>query len=893
MTRNAVFSFSKGVITNNYWDCVTETIRSNSSRNLLVTSQGSISYETASRVSDSICHFFKKTLGLSQAGIGLSIQDPCKLVPAMMGVLKSNNYSVILDMNYPEITLNSMVIDSRIDLIVTDNNHLDFVSTKIKKEVRIINIDDLINLEKVPEQDFHYALDDIAQVIFTSGSTGTPKGVVFTYRTFTHSVYTQLKTLEYSPDDRLLQLSSFSFSGFLASVFTALITGFTIFYHDIKNEGFSGLPIWIQKNKISILTTSPSTFRGLTETIRDDDVFPSIRMCKLSGEKREKRDLVALKKYCPNITSVRLGYGGTEFHTAASSLIPIDELLELEVLPSGLPLDEIKIFIWDESGNVLPPGEEGEIVIYGDSLAAGYINNPDLTDQKFIRDPKNPPWQYFKTGDLGKILEDGQLLHLGRLDNMVKIRGVRVELEGIEKQVLSYPGVIQVVSRVFENTKAIKKVVVYFVAEEGIEIPLSDLRKHLLETLTIHQIPNYLLQLPGFPTTPSGKVAYSELPLPSITRPSLKNSYQKPADETEKRIVAIWEDQIGITGVGVTDDFFELGGDSLIGVLIFAALEEEFAKKLPVSILLEASNIQALARIISGTAPNKLTKRILTIREEGSKPPLFFVPGLGGYPTRIRHLASKIGVETPVYALQEFFDNQGGNSPRTIESIARIFIKEIKTVRPSGPVVLIGESMGGKIVYEMAQQLVNGGEPQPLLFLLDTNNTGISLIDEFHNRRDFPYFKTLIKKHTTIIIKSDRRGRKDYIKFYSETIYEKLRRFIKRRLSRTKIKSSITTPDAIRKNEIMNHKASNAYTTKPYAGQVILVKTKRGLFTESPANGWDRFEIGKLIVEELDCYHGSILFEPAVSQLAKIIENHMIRFVDTKDSFVNENRQAH
>ena len=293
----------------------------------------------------------------------------------------------------------------------------------------------------------------------------------------------------------------------------------------------------------------------------------------------------------------------------------------------GEPLTDLKLYIWDEEGNPLPQGEEGEIVVYGDSLARGYINNPQLTRERFIPDPNNPIFQYFKTGDLGKILPDGQLLHLGRMDNMVKIKGVRIELDGIEKHILEYPGIVQVASRAIEDQNGNKKLASYFVAEKGIQVPISDLRKHLASRLPLHLLPHYLISLDKIPLTDNGKVAINQLPLPKMIRPALANDYVQPSDDLEKNLVDIWEEEIGIAGIGVTDNFFEVGGDSLIGVLLFARIEESLGRDLPVSTLLTAPTIRQQAAILRNKKPSEDFSPIIPINTTGDHHPIVLHPG--------------------------------------------------------------------------------------------------------------------------------------------------------------------------------------------------------------------------------------------------------------------------
>jgi thioesterase domain-containing protein len=509
--------------------------------------------------------------------------------------------------------------------------------------------------------------------------------------------------------------------------------------------------------------------------------------------------------------------------------------------------------------------------VLGNALVRGYINNPRLTRERFLPDPSNPGWQYFKTGDLGKLLPDGQLVHLGRIDNMVKIKGVRIELDSIENHMLAYPGIVQVASRAIEDQKGGKRLASYFVPEKGIRIPVSDLRRHLAEHLPRHLVPHYLVPLDDMPLTGNGKVARTRLPLPQLVRPELDNPFVPPSDDLERQLVEIWEEEIGISGIGVTDDFFDVGGDSLIGVLVFVHIEKTLGRSLPVSALLTAATIRRQAGLIRSHVAARVISPLIPVNRGGQRPPLFFIPGKGGNPTRIRQLAKLLDSQTPVYGLQESTKLQQDQVRRSIESIASFYLDEIRKVYPSGPYILVGESMGGKIAYEMGVQMLKLGLAPPVLAMLDTYN----LPKSSNRRHRASYYKMLLKKHATILWKSNWKGRLDYLRFYAGLGLQKMKALADRRRRDLGPADSSALPDRLRKMEERNRKIAGAYEVPPYPGRVILFKALRGPNAEVPSNGWDRVKLGGLVIHPLDCYHGSILFEPAISQLAGIIQSYI------------------
>ena len=871
--------FSREELLKDYWGCVGHALEKNKDKDFIVTKTGSLTFVQANNHANVIFKAIQQVSNEFGYGVGLFLKDPIKIIPGLVGIMKSRNYCIPLDVNFPAETLQSMIDIADIKVILTDDHHYAKISTIIETSLKLINIDQLNYLEIVPNPKVEYLPEDIVQILFTSGSTGTPKGAVEDYRYLLRSAGLKFTSQGVEAKDRLIHLSTFTFSGTHTSVFAALLGGFTNYYYDIKEDGLAGLPGWMHKMKITRFQSTPTVFRSFVSVLGPTDTFPEIRKLTLGGEKRFPKDIEAIKTHFPNVKDLRLGFASTETQSVTAKSYPIDYDFGQENLPSGKVLGDIKLYIWDAEGKSLPDGEEGEIVVHGDSLARGYINNAELTNERFIPDPDQPGWQYFKTGDLGKLLPSGELVHLGRIDNMVKIKGVRIELSSIENHMLSYPGIIQVATKAFEDGNGNGRLAAYFVSEQGIKVPASDLRKFLAERLPRHLLPHYLISLEEIPLTQNGKVAFTMLPRPEMSRPELPNPYVPPENDLERKLVKIWEELIGVEGIGVTDDFFDLGGDSLVGVMVFAKIEEVLGRNLPVSILLTASSIRKQVKLIENRQVDQTFDPVIPVRTQGDRPPLFFVPGKAGYPTRIRHLAGKIDPGTPVYALQYLVrDSETGF--RSIESIASYYLNAIKKIVPHGPYHFVGESMGGKIALEIARQLDKMGEKTIILALLDTYNSTESIPKVYIEKdKKLPYYWLLMRKHIFILWHSDWRGKLDYLRFYRKTGGAKIRELIFEPDNKKKVTRSSVLPEEMQQMEAANKIANNKYQAKPYPGRVILFKALRNANTKEESNGWSDVPLGELKIHPLDCYHGSILFDPAVSHLADILQDYIGEYV--------------
>lgn len=877
--------FSKKDLLDDFWLHYGQIIEKFSDKTFIKSQYGELTYGEVNRTANVVSSVLGSHFQSERFGVGLFLKDPLKIIPCMFGVMKSGLYFIPLDVGFPEATLKQMFDLSDIRYVLTDDPQESLAKSLINSSIKMINLDQLDTTQILPDPEVPYLPDDHIQILFTSGSTGTPKGAIEDYRYLVRAIILKLSRDVYTQNDNTLQLSTFTYSAPHTHTFSMLFAGGTLYYHNLKDEGLLALPDVIRRENITIFSATPTVFRSFVGIVAPGDTFPKVRTIRFGGEKKLQTDLEAARRLFPSAESVDLGFASTETQMVSTTTYSLDHPFDQGPITAGYPYEDVKVFIWDENGQSVPEGEEGEIVVYGEELVRGYINNPELTQKHFIPDPENPLGQYFKTGDLGKLLPDGQLLHLGRIDSMVKIKGVRIELETLENLILRYPGINQVASRAIDDDRGGKKLVSYFVADEGLEIPVSDLRKHLAERLPAQQLPHYLMQLEAIPMTRSGKVALMQLPLPKMIRPNLPYPFKTPANELEETLLGVWEEQLGVTGIGVTDDFFDLGGDSLLGVVLVVAIEEKLGTQLPVTVLLQAATIRDQANMIRNKETDQAFSTLIPIHPEGSLPPLFFVPGKGGYPTRIRHLSKALDPEIPVYAMQDLMGkSDAATGTREVKSTAALYLSEIRRVAPKGPYVLVGESLGGKICYEIAQQLNTAGEELPLIFMLDTYNFDPSKIGEQVEEGSLAYYKMILGKHLSIWFKADWKGKKEYVRFYRETLGKELRRISSKDKpgERKTVLGDQTSalPENVRQMERQYLDADRDYVPGPYPGKVILVKAIRGPYNLERTNGWDRVDVGKLIVHQLDSYHGSILFEPAVTQLAEIIQKYI------RESFV-------
>lgn len=402
----------------------------------------------------------------------------------------------------------------------------------------------------------------------------------------------------------------------------------------------------------------------------------------------------------------------------------VENCLNQNTIPIGKPISNTQIYILDGCKNLLPIGITGELYVGGDGVSSGYLNQPELTKEKFIQNPfqnnleKNRATVLFKTGDLARWLPDGNIEFVGRVDHQVKIRGFRIELGEIETVLTQHSEVREAVVIAKDEGFDDKRLVCYVVPEQE-QLSASKLRSFLQERLPHYMLPSAFVFLDTIPLTPNGKVDRKALPIPSISAKT-DGSFAPPTEEIELKLTEIWSEILGIHPVGIKDNFFELGGHSLLAASLFAQIKNNLHISLPLSILFTAPTIEQLASVIRQSDWTAPWHSLVPIQTEGERPPLFCVHG-GGFNVLIyRELALNLGKNQPVYGLQAKGMDGKSTPHSTIEDMAADYVKYIREIQPEGPYFLAGLSNGGRIALEIAQQLHKQSQEIALLAMFDT-----------------------------------------------------------------------------------------------------------------------------------------------------------------------------
>jgi thioesterase domain-containing protein/acyl carrier protein len=417
------------------------------------------------------------------------------------------------------------------------------------------------------------------------------------------------------------------------------------------------------------------------------------------------------------------GYGPTENTTFTTCHAIDSDAAFTNGIPIGKPIHHTTVHVLDEQLRPVTIGEAGELYTGGNGVAIGYWNRDDLTHERFVDDPFSGRTnaKLYRTGDLVRWTPQGHIEFIGRADGQVKVRGFRIELGEIENALNDHPDVKDRVVIVRSDGNGEKQLVCYVVPRKTIGADdrgavIEAVRGHLRDNLPEYMVPTTYVVLDAFPLNPNGKVDKHALPAPSHDQRASRNAAVAPRNRMERDLTTIWSEVLELPEVGVHDNFFDLGGHSLIGIQLLARIEERYGAKLPLKTLFRFPTVAELAAALGSDSPDHQWTNLSAIRPEGRDVPLFCVHGDEANHFIPRYLEK----DRPFYGF--FHQGEDGRPLRytSVEEIAAHFITEMREARPHGPYLLCGYSFGGMVAYEMARQLRKAGEEVPFLGLFDT-----------------------------------------------------------------------------------------------------------------------------------------------------------------------------
>jgi amino acid adenylation domain-containing protein len=527
------------------------------------------------------------------------------MLVGMLGVLKAGGAYVPLDPAYPADRLAFMIEDAGLSLVLTQER---LISEIPLARAALLCLDkDWAAISKESGENLASKVvpTNLAYVIYTSGSTGNPKGVMIEHRSLVNFTVTAAQAYEIGPDDRVLQFASLSFDLSVEEIYPALTNGATIVLRtDEMISSARDFMHYCQEWRTTILDLPTAYWHELTDALNNIDLkLPAtVRLVIIGGEKAAFDRVAAWHTRVGEGVRLVNTYGPTETTVAVTTcdLRAADRELRLNTVPIGRPLANTTAYLLDESLRPVPIGAPGELYIGGPGVARGYVNRPELTSEKFIPDPfsGNREARLYKTGDLVRYRPDGNIEFLGRVDNQIKIRGFRVELEEIELALRSQPGVSDCVVVLHEESDGDKRLFAYVVLSARAELTSGDLKSYLRTKLPSYMVPAWFELINALPLLPSGKINRNALPAPRFTRTEPDESFVAPRTPIERLLAVEWCDVLKLERIGIHDNFFELGGHSLLAAKVVSRVRGSLEIEFGMVDLFQAPTIAGLAALL-------------------------------------------------------------------------------------------------------------------------------------------------------------------------------------------------------------------------------------------------------------------------------------------------------
>ncbi|SMC96263.1 non-ribosomal peptide synthetase [Pedobacter africanus] len=827
---------------------INEAAKKYAAKSALLFKNQTLSYQQLNQRSNQLAHY------LIESGIkpghftALSLDRTPDMIVVLLAIIKAGSAYLPIDINYPKERISQILLNARPELLIVQKDRAEnYVGFEGK-----LYIDDVIEASKTyPDTEPKLIIPDNnpVYVLHTSGSTGKPKGVCMANDALVNLLQWQAKCSIAGVGSKTLQFSPLPFDVSFQEIFSTLLTGgyLSLISDEVRLDPRSLLE-HLKSTGINRIFLPFVALQSLTESAAATGTYPdALKEVMTAGEQLKiTPQIVSFFKKIKGCVLFNQ-YGPTEAHVVTQLELTGDPEQWPNLPPIGKPIDNTQILILNKQLKEEPAGVVGELCIAGTCLAEGYVNLPELTNEKFITlEQKNfPGLRLYRTGDLARYQPDGNIEFLGREDNQVKIRGFRIELGEIEAYLNKEPEIKQAVVTVQKdqsgNTRLIANLTAHqlgSLSQENIEQWKDNLRSNLPE----YMIPFEFVLLKEFPLTATGKI--DRKAIPKLSHFSDQQTKVLKVAKTPQEIILakIWSDALGISNISIDSDFFEIGGHSLIAVKVMVAIEAETGKRLPLAALFENPSIEKLAKLLNADEEGISWDSLVPIKTSGGKPPLYIVHGWGLNVLGFRNLANVADPEQPVYGLQAKGLNGSDVLFHTTEETAAHYVNEIMLHNPSGPYFLSGYSSGGVVAFEMARQLKELGKEVAFLAFFDSFVTINDYCELKKKGKILQMVSYFIKKqivNSKFFIRHPKAFIIDKFNFTAGTLYNIY--------ARLKPKKKINKDDpeyAIRQLAESHDRSLKNYHFKPYDGHAYLFKSndpETTYFNNYESNGWGPF----------------------------------------------------
>jgi amino acid adenylation domain-containing protein len=814
----------------------------------LQSDSASITYADLERQATRLARRIVEKCGFSTAPVGIFMERSPDAIVAILAVLKSGAPYLPIDPSYPARRNRMLIEDAQPSCILcarTEAGALRSLTT-----VDLVFPDET-GSEQTPLPRIDAAA--LAYLISTSGSTGRPKAVMVTHENLRQSTFSRCRYYA-RPPERLLLLPSLSFDSSVASIFWTLAEGRTLVLPATGEEKDpEAICRLTQSHGITTLLCVPSLYREILAA--NPAALASLSTVIVAGEACPPSLVDAHYGALPHCALYN-EYGPTEATVwCSAALLTPDEAVTI-----GKAIPNYQVHVLSEEQRLLPVGIPGELYIAGEGVAKGYLRNETLTAERFplVELPNGRRERMYRTGDRARRLHNGSMVFLGRLDDQVKIRGFRVELGEVETALGALPGVQEAVAQVIETAQG-GETAARLVGYLRLSVPSSrdakQLKQELAGHLPPHALPAQFVFLDSIPRLPNGKVDRRALPEPA---PEERDpaSLLEPRNATESGLLEIWKDVLGLQTLSVDDNFFDLGGTSILAIRLFSRIKSVFHCSIPVGNLIQYPSIQELATLLGPASKHDSFKYLVQLKQGSQEATQVFMVHSGGLQVLFyRDLARHIDGKFSLYGIQPVGHDGTEDPLDSIEAMSDRYLGEIRRIQPHGPYLLLGHCFGVAVAIEISKRLQDEGEAVPLLIAFD----GEAPLPPGYVPPPPP---SLWKLEVT-----------------PREAYRELRSSLRARLQARKDRLALKSGDSDRVSDVRIRRTGKAvadafqrYRCAPYRQRILAfhcLDSER--YPNHSRKDWMRAAPNMEMIE-MNCLHENLLVEPNVQEVARIIE---------------------
>ncbi|MDF5731946.1 MAG: amino acid adenylation domain-containing protein, partial [Rhizonema sp. PD38] len=664
-----------------------------------------LTYQELNTQANQLAHYLRNLGVKPDTLVGICIERSLEMIVGLLGVLKAGGAYVPLDPAYPAERLTEIINDAQIPILVTIQQWATMKAEQLLQMVCLDTQKDLIASQSRENPDHEVAPSNLAYVIYTSGSTGKPKGVLIEHRSLVNFTQAAIAQYKIKASDQILQFASISFDAAAEEIYPSLSCGGTLVLRTEKIlQSMSTFIQYSQQWGLTVWDLPTAYWHLLVSELTNGNISlpESLRLVILGGERVLPEKVAIWHQVVGNYPQLVNSYGPTETTVVATLSNLSDNAVNRQEVPIGKPISNVQVYVLDQYLQPVPIGVPGELHIGGAGVAQGYLNRPELTLQKFIPNPfeKTQGNKLYKTGDLVCYRPDGNLEYLGRMDSQVKIRGFRIELGEIETVLNQHPQVAQAVVIAHEENPGNKRLVAYVVRNQG-QVQIDEIRQFLKQKLPPYMVPSVFIPLDQLAMTPNGKVDYRALPNPDTVDRNVEVGFVVPRTPTEEKLAAIWAEVLRRPNISIHNNFFELGGDSIISIQMISRANQAGLQLIPKQ-LFQHQTIAELATVVGTTNQIKANQGVVT----GSVPL-----------TPIQHWFFEQNFPDADYFNQSaLLEIPSGTKPELLKQAVQQLLSHHDTLRSCFARLPLGESRF--VLKSVAPQQINDTLPETVPFTI-------------------------------------------------------------------------------------------------------------------------------------------------------------------------------